>query len=246
MKVKNYRYGPMLPLITLPVDTENSRFHLMTGYGATMATKSGSIRSLLVGTCVTSLCAGLAAVDAHADAKSQAAPPGYSLSRTGTVHDFEYFAGAWATMQHRLKTQSDGRKTWEKFPATICLEPYLGGLVTVDEMYMPTQGRAGVTVRTFDLQKRQWSIYWISSADGVLGVPGVVGGFQGNHGEFYGDDEDKGRPIRVRYTWDKLDHDHARWEQAFSYDNRTWETNWIGDFVRADPAKVCDNNRPKR
>lgn len=73
-----------------------------------------------------------------------------------------------------------------------------------------------------------------------------AGGFQGNHGEFYGDDEDNGHPIRVRYTWDKLDHDHARWKQAFSYDNRTWETNWIGEFVRADPAEVCVNNRPKR
>lgn len=56
-----------------------------------------------------------------------------------------------------------------------------------------------------------------------------AGGFQGNHGEFYGDDEDNGHPIKVRYTWDKLDHDHARWKQAFSYDNRTWETNWIGE-----------------
>lgn len=211
-----------------------------------MTTKSVSIRSLLVGICVAPLCAGLAAVNAHADSKSPAVPPGYSLSRTGTVHDFDYFAGGWTTTQHRLKTGSDGRKTWESFPATICLEPYLGGLVTVDEMYMPTKGRAGLTVRSFDLQKRQWAIYWISSADGVLGVPGVVGGFQGNHGEFYGDDEDNGHPIRVRYTWDELDHDHARWKQAFSYDNRTWETNWIGDFVRADQAKVCENNRPKR
>src|SRR5579863_4110479 len=129
MKVKNYRYDPVLPLITLPSTHKISRLDLMTGYGATMATKSDSIRSLLVGVCVTSLCAALAAVDAHADAKNQAAPPGYSLSRTGTVHDFDYFAGAWATMQHRLTTQSDGRRTWEKFPATICLEPYLGGLV---------------------------------------------------------------------------------------------------------------------
>lgn len=211
-----------------------------------MTTKSVSFRSVLVGVCVTTLCAGLIAADAHADSKIPAVPPGYSLSRTGTVHDFEYFAGGWTTIQHRLKTASDGRKTWEAFPATICLEPYLGGLVTVDEMYMPTKGRAGLTVRSFDLQKRQWSIYWISSADGVLGVPGVVGGFQGSHGEFYGDDEDNGHPIRVRYTWDELDHDHARWKQAFSYDNRTWETNWVGDFARADAAKVCENNRPRR
>ena len=74
----------------------------------------------------------------------------------------------------------------------------------------------------------------------------VVGGFQGNHGEFYAQDEDDHRPVKVRYSWDKIDHDHARWQQAFSYDNRTWETNWIGDFTRADTSRICENGRPRR
>ena len=26
-------------------------------------------------------------------------PPGFTLQRTGDVHDFEYFAGAWSTKQ---------------------------------------------------------------------------------------------------------------------------------------------------
>ena len=65
-------------------------------------------------------------------------------------------------------------------------------------------------------------------------------------GAFYGEDQDNGRPVKVRYTWDKLDRDHAHWEQAFSYDNRTWETNWTADFVRADPAAICEAGRPKR
>lgn len=74
----------------------------------------------------------------------------------------------------------------------------------------------------------------------------VVDGFDGNHGEFYAEDRDNGQPVKVRYTWDKLDNDHARWEQAFSYDNRTWETNWTADFVRADSATTCKGGRPKR
>lgn len=210
------------------------------------AARSISFRRLVTALCVTSLCAGFITADADAGSANTALPPGYSMSRTGTVHDFDYFAGGWTAQQHRLAVQKDGSKRWETFPAVLCMEPYLGGLVTVDEMYLPTKGKAGVTIRTFDVQKHQWSVYWISSADGVLGVPGVVGGFHGNHGEFYGDDVDDGRPIRVRFTWDKRDHDHARWEQAFSYDNRTWETNWTADFTRADAAKICDSNRPKR
>jgi hypothetical protein len=74
----------------------------------------------------------------------------------------------------------------------------------------------------------------------------VVGGFAGEHGEFYAADEDNGRPIKVRYTWNKIDQNHARWEQAFSYDDRTWETNWTADFERADPARACENGRPRR
>ena len=76
------------------------------------------------------------------------------------------------------------------------------------------------------------------------------GGMVGNHVvdmvNRYGEDRDNGRPVKVRYTWTKVDRDHARWEQAFSYDDRSWETNWRADFVRADPAKTCEAGRPKR
>ncbi|HSE42905.1 MAG TPA: hypothetical protein VLH08_19240 [Acidobacteriota bacterium] len=173
------------------------------------------------------------------------APPGYTIERRGDVHDFDYFAGAWTTQQQRLKERGIGSKEWEQFPATLCMSLYLGGMITIDELYFPTKGWAGLTLRTFNLEKQQWSIYWISSNTGKLDSP-VVGGFEGNHGEFYGEDHDNSRPVKVRFTWNKLDRDHARWEQAFSYDNRTWETNWTADFTRTDPATVCEGGRPKR
>jgi hypothetical protein len=173
-------------------------------------------------------------------------PPGYSLATTGDTHDFDYFVGGWVTKQRRLKTTGNGSSDWEEFPAVECLTSYLGGLATVDELYMPTKGKSGLTLRAFDPTKRQWSIYWVSSATGQLDPVPVVGGFRGNHGEFYGQDEVESRAVKVRYTWDKLDHDHARWQQAFSYDNKTWETNWIGEFTRADASTVCENGKPKR
>jgi len=198
--------------------------------------------SILLALSITA-CAGPASVPVK---KSEAAfPPGYSTTRTGDVHDFDYFAGGWTTHQRRLRTRGIGSTEWEEFPATLCMSLYLGGMATVDELYFPTKGWAGLTLRTFDLEKRQWSIYWVSSASGKMDVP-VVGGFDGNHGEFYGEDRDNGRPVKVRYTWNKVDRSHARWEQAFSYDNRTWETNWTADFVRADPATTCEAGRPKR
>ena len=117
--------------------------------------------------------------------------------------------------------------------------------VTADELVFPTKGWAGFTVRTFDLEKRQWSIYWIDSRSGRLEAP-VVGGFDGALGEFYGEDSDAGRAVKVRYRWHKLDQDHARWEQAFSYDGRSWETNWSADFTRADAQRNCRDGRPRR
>ena len=182
---------------------------------------------------------------APVEKSSASFPPGYTTKGTGDVHDFEYFAGAWTTRQRRLKARGVGSNDWEEFPATLCMTPYLGGMATVDELYFPTKGWAGLTLRSFDLEKHQWLIYWVSSASGKMDVP-VVGGFSGNHGEFYGEDQDNGRPIKVRYAWNKVDRDHARWEQAFSYDDRSWETNWTADFVRADRTAVCANGRPKR
>ena len=191
------------------------------------------------------LCAMLTIATTSASADAAAEPPGYSTTLTGSAHDFDYFVGGWTTQQRRLKARGVGSKEWEEFPATLCMALYLDGIATVDELYMPRTRRAGLTLRTFDLEKHQWSIYWVSSATGKLDPIPVVGGFRGNRGEFYAADAENGRPIKVRYLWTKLDHDHARWEQAFSYDNQTWETNWTADFLRADPATACVGNRPK-
>jgi len=60
----------------------------------------------------------------------------------------------------------------------------------------------------------------------------VCGGFEGNVGIFEGLDSDEGSPMFVRCTWTVADADHARWQQAFTRDERHWETNWIMDFTR--------------
>src|SRR5262245_21025823 len=111
-------------------------------------------------------CAGPGA--APVEKSESSSPPGYTRTRGGDAHDFDYFAGGWTTRQRRLKTRGVGGAEWEEFPATLCMSPYLGGMTTVDELYFPTKGWAGLTLRTFDLEKRQWSIYWVSSASGRL------------------------------------------------------------------------------
>ena len=215
-------------------------FQLLSGKVPVATVLRASVAALL-GACCLGVSNGVTA-----NTPSEALPPGYSVTLSGDKHDFDYFVGGWVSRQKRLKARGVGSTDWYEFPATVCMSLYLDGLATVDEMYMPTQSRAGLTLRTFDVNKHQWSVYWVSSATGDLDPLPVVGGFQGNHGEFYAADEEDHRPIKVRYTWDKIDHDHARWQQAYSYDNSTWETNWVSDFTRADTSKTCENGRPRR
>jgi hypothetical protein len=45
-------------------------------------------------------------------------------------------------------------------------------------------------------------------------------------------DTDDGREVQVRFHWTRQAPDAARWEQAFSFDGREWETNWTMALTR--------------
>jgi hypothetical protein len=154
----------------------------------------------------------------------------FSRDVTGTRDDFDFIAGDWTVENRRLRERGRGSADWEIFPATSSARLQLGGLANIDEIRFPEPRGIGLTVRTFDAARRQWSIYWVSSRDGLL-TPPVVGGFHGATGVFFGDDRDGDRPVKVRFTWTR-GAQAARWEQAFSYDDATWETNWIMEFTR--------------
>ncbi|RDD83755.1 hypothetical protein DVJ77_02195 [Dyella tabacisoli] len=148
------------------------------------------------------------------------------------MHDFDFFVGNWNFVNRRLKKRWVGSDDWDVFPASLRCESRLGGVVNIDDGVFPTKGWSGMTVRVFNLKKRQWSLYWINSTTGEL-FPPVVGGFTGDHGEFFGDDTDDGRPIKVRFRWARLGPDKAHWEQAFSLDGKQWETNWTMEHTRS-------------
>ncbi|MBC8027832.1 MAG: NIPSNAP family protein [Steroidobacteraceae bacterium] len=159
-----------------------------------------------------------------------AAPFEFSRDVTGARDDFDFIAGDWTVENRRLRERGSGSADWEIFSATSNARSQLDGLANVEEIRFPEPRGAGMTLRTFDAARRQWSIYWVSSRDGLL-TPPVVGGFSGERGLFYGDDRDGDRPVKVRFTWTR-GAQAARWEQAFSYDDATWETNWVMEFAR--------------
>ena len=147
--------------------------------------------------------------------------------------DFDFLVGEWEVANRRLKQRHAGSTDWDEFPGRSTMRPILGGLGNVDEINFPTKGWSGATFRFFNPETRLWSIYWVNSRDGLMQAP-VHGAFRNGVGEFYGEDLDEGRPVRVRYLWSMVTKTTARWEQAFSTDNdKTWETNWVMDFSPA-------------
>jgi len=155
----------------------------------------------------------------------------FTPERTGDIHDFDFLAGSWRIVNRRLRERGVGSKDWDDFHATFRAALHMGGVVNVDEMSVPSRGWSGMSIRVFNPEKRQWSIYWINSQKGVM-EPAVRGGFAGNRGEFYGEDVDNGRPVTARFIWMRLGPDAVHWEQAFSYDGGEWETNWVMEFTR--------------
>lgn len=146
--------------------------------------------------------------------------------------DFDFLTGTWDVANRRLDTWLCGSDTWEEFPGVTTGISLFGGGAHVDEIVFPTLGSRGLTLRLYDPARGEWSLYWAASRDGLLQPP-VTGRFSDGAGEFFGDDEYAGRPVRVRYRWSGISATTARWEQAFSVDGEaSWETNWVMDMTR--------------
>jgi hypothetical protein len=149
-------------------------------------------------------------------------------------NDFDFLHGDWDVVNRRLTIRHVNSDDWEEFPGTASGHGFFGGAGNFDEITFPTKGFSGATLRTFDQERKVWSIYWVNSGTGKLDPP-VVGRFRDGAGTFYGDDTDGGTPVRVRFIWSEITPTSARWEQAFSVDGeQTWETNWVMEFSRKE------------
>jgi hypothetical protein len=89
------------------------------------------------------------------------------------------------------------------------------------------------TLRLYNPVSRQWSIFLVDVDNGTLGLPPVIGQFTGRRGEFFDQEDYKGRAILVRYVWLDISPHAARMEQSFSADGgKNWEVNWICELSR--------------
>ncbi|MGW3998504.1 hypothetical protein [Amycolatopsis sp. NPDC004772] len=147
--------------------------------------------------------------------------------------DFDFFIGSWTVVTRRLESLFSGCDDWDTFTGTTTCTPLFDGGGNTEEILFPERGFRGFTLRLFDVERKEWSIYWANSRTGRLEPP-VVGTFRDGRGDFYGDDTHEGRPIKAHFIWSDITATSARWEQEFSADGgRTWESNWVMEFTRA-------------
>ena len=176
------------------------------------------------------LTAGLSALVLFATAASGNAAPTPASSIADGQRDFNWEIGTWrSTVQVLADPLSESPDEWLQFTGTSTVRPLQDRRANVVEFEV--SGPAGridaLNLRLYEPQAQRWSLTFVNMRDGLL-TPAVYGGFRNGVGEFYGDDQLGGRPIKVRFLISRTSQDEARFEQAFSADGgTTWETNWI-------------------
>ena len=150
--------------------------------------------------------------------------------------DFDFELGTWKIHLKRLMHPLTGSTTWAEFDGTTTTRKVWNGRAELEEF--ETDGPAGhiegLTLRLYNPQSHQWSLYWANRKDGVLGQP-TIGEFKSGRGEFFDQETFNGRAILVRYVWSDIAGNSAHFEQSFSEDGgKTWEVNWITDQVRVN------------
>jgi hypothetical protein len=154
------------------------------------------------------------------------------------INDFDFLLGSW-NIRNRRRTNAlyrDREGIWQEFPAIHTGAKYLDGKVIIDHFegtFPDGEIRKGMTIRAFDEQTQQWSLVWLDNRNPPDLRP-LLGKFTDGIGLFYQVIEaPDGQPLHMRFTWDKITADMARWQQAFSFDEgKNWDTNWVMEFTR--------------
>src|SRR3984885_11384741 len=153
------------------------------------------------------------------------------------AHDFDFLIGDWKAHVRRLPDRLAGSTHWIDYDGISRHKKILESNANFKEFEVEGREKGqhikAQTLRLYNPDSHQWSIYLLDVDKGVLPMPPVVGQFSGRRGEFYDQEDYKGRAILVRYVWSDISPQSARMEQSFSADGgKSWETNWICELSR--------------
>jgi hypothetical protein len=152
-------------------------------------------------------------------------------------HDFDFLIGDWKAHVRRLPDRLNHSDKWDVYDGISNHHKLLDSNANFEQFEVTGADKKlhikGQTLRLYNPATRQWSIYLVDLDNGTLDTPPVVGGFNGKHGEFFHEENFKGRTILVRYEWFDISPHSAKMQQSFSPDGgKTWEVNWICELSR--------------
>jgi hypothetical protein len=154
-------------------------------------------------------------------------------------HDFDFALGTWKAHLKRLEHPLTGSRTWVEFDGTFVARKVWDGRAMIEEVELDSPGghMEGLTLRLYNAQTYQWSIYWATRKNGAMDPSPQVGQFKNGRGEFYGTDTLNGKLIYVRFVWTNTNTNTPHFEQSYSDDGgKTWEVNWMTDQTRISDA----------
>src|ERR1700739_3579631 len=153
------------------------------------------------------------------------------------AHDFDFLIGNWRAHVRRLPDRLVGSTSWIEYDGISNHKKLLDSNANFEEFDVVNRKESlrikAQTLRLYNPESHQWSIYLVDLDKGTLELPPVVGQFNGKRGEFYNQQLWEGRAVLVRYVWLDISPKSSRMEQSFSSDGgKTWEVNWICELSR--------------
>ena len=171
------------------------------------------------------------------------ASPGRALDLRDGQHDFDFEIGSFKIHLKRLLHPLTGSTTWVEFDGTSVTRKVWDGRAQLEvfETDSAVAGHIeGLTLRLYNPQSPQWSLYWANSKGGPI-YPPQIGEFKDGRGEFYAQDMLDGKSIMVRFIWSNTNTNAPHFEQSYSDDGgKTWEVNWITDQTRVKDASTSE------
>ena len=124
-----------------------------------------------------------------------------------------------------------------EFDGTSVARTLWDGRANVDEFEAdsPSGRIEGMTVRLYNADTHEWSIYWANGKAERFSIPPTVGHFTDGKGEFYDHEEIERQAGICAVHMEVQSPSECHWEQAFSTnEGKTWETNWTIDSTRME------------
>jgi hypothetical protein len=169
--------------------------------------------------------------------------PGIKAQERDGRHDFDFNNGTWKTHIKILQKPLENSGDWVDLNGIVSVRKVWGGDAYLEEIEAdgPTGHFEGLTLFLYNPKSHQWSMNYASSSDGTIGQP-TIGKFENGRGEFYDQEDYKGRKIFVRFVWSDITPDAHHVEQSFSADGgKTWEPNFVADLTREpNPPAIKD------